>query len=324
MTLKTKNAVILGTGAYVPANAVSNDDLAKRIETSHDWIVQRSGIHSRYFAAENETTSDMAVHAAKDALAAANIAPEDLGGIIIATTTPDLTFPSTAAIVQAKLGIETQCFAFDVQAVCSGFVYALATANGFFKAGQTKPMLVIGAEKMSALLDWNDRTTCVLFGDGAGAVVLGASDDVNAGIISTHLHADGRHCDLLKTTGGPSTNGERGFLTMEGREVFKFAVEAMSGVVKESLEDNGLTSADIDWLVPHQANVRIIEATAKKLSMPMEQVVLNLANHGNTSAASIPLALNEAVKDGRIKRGQMLLLEAMGGGFTWGAALIRY
>lgn len=319
-----KNAIILGTGSYLPTNNVTNDDLAKTVDTSDEWIVQRSGIRSRHFAAEGEATSDMALNAAHKALEAANVDVSDLGGIIVATTTPDLTFPSTAAIVQSKLGIETQCMAFDVQAVCSGFVYAMATANGFFKSGQTKPMLVIGAEKMSSLLNWDDRTTCVLFGDGAGAVVLGATDDTTTGVISTHLHADGRHCDLLKTSGGPSTNGEKGVLTMEGREVFKFAVDAMSGVVKESLADNNMTSADIDWLVPHQANIRIIEATAKKLSMPIEQVVLTLENHGNTSAASIPLALDIAIRDGRIQRGQTLLLEAMGGGFTWGAALIRY
>lgn len=318
------NAVILGTGSYSPEKSLSNDDLSKIVDTSHDWIVQRSGIHSRHIAGENEATSDMALEAAKRALDTAGINANDLGGIIVATTTPDLTFPSTAAIVQSKLGITNQCMAFDVQAVCSGFVYALAVANGFFMAGQTKPMLVIGAEKMSSLLDWNDRTTCVLFGDGAGAIVLGVSDNANQGIVSTHLHADGHHCDLLRTTGGPSTTGDKGVLTMAGREVFKFAIDAMAGVVRESLADNGLTAADIDWLVPHQANIRIIEGTAKKLDMPMDRVVLTLAHHGNTSAASIPLALDVAVRDGRIKRGQMILLEAMGGGFTWGAALIRY
>lgn len=319
-----QNAVILGTGSYLPEKLLTNDDLAKIVDTSHDWIVQRSGIHARHIAADNQSTSDMAVEAAKKALGAAEINAGDLGGIIVATTTPDLTFPSTAAIIQAKLGIETQCMAFDVQAVCSGFIYALATANGFFKSGQTKPILVIGAEKMSALLDWTDRTTCVLFGDGAAAVVLGASDDKTRGILSVHLHADGRHCDLLKTNGGPSTTGDKGVLTMEGREVFKFAVEAMSSVVRESLADNNIDTGDIDWLVPHQANIRIIEGTAKKLSMPMERVVLTLANHGNTSAASIPLALDAAVRDGRIRRGHTILLEAMGGGFTWGAALVRY
>jgi len=318
------NAHILGTGSYLPENRVTNHDLEKIVDTSHDWIVQRSGIHARHIAAEGETTSDMAVIAAQKALHVAGICADDLGGIIVATTTPDLTFPATAALVQAKLGMENGCMAFDVQAVCSGFVYALSVANGFFKAGQNKPILVIGAEKMSALLNWSDRTTCVLFGDGAGAVVLGAEKDVNRGILSTHLHADGRYSDLLRTTGGPSATGDKGFLTMEGREVFKFAIEAMSGVVTESLAASSLVSDDIDWMVPHQANIRIIEATAKKLSMPMERVVVTLQNHGNTSAASIPLALDSAVCSGSIKRGDLLLLEAMGGGFTWGAALIRY
>lgn len=320
----TNNAKILGTGSYLPKKRMTNNDLEKIVETSHDWIVQRSGIHARHIAADDETTSDMAVMAAQHALHAAGIQAGDLGGIIVATTTPDLTFPSTAALVQAKLGIENNCMAFDVQAVCSGFVYALSVANGFFKSRQQKPILVVGAEKMSSLLDWTDRTTCVLFGDGAGAVVLGATKDTDEGILSTHLHADGRCSDLLKTTGGPSSTGDKGVLTMEGREVFKFAVEAMTGAVIETLEASGLTSADIDWMVPHQANIRIIEATAKKLSMPMERVVVTLQDHGNTSAASIPLALDSAVRAGSIKRGDMLLLEAMGGGFTWGAALLRY
>lgn len=318
------NAVILGTGSYTPAKLLTNKEMESIVDTTDEWIEQRSGIKARHIAAEGETTSDMALQAAKKALDAAGLEPNDLGGIIVATTTPDLTFPSTAAILQSKLGIQNQCLAFDVQAVCSGFVYALATANGFFKAGHNKPMLVVGAEKMSSLLDWTDRTTCVLFGDGAGAVILGASDQADQGILSTHLHAQGDRCDLLRTTGGPSTNGEKGVLTMEGREVFKFAVDAMSGVVKETLAHHNMTPDDIDWLVPHQANIRIIESTAKKLSMPMNQVVVTLAHHGNTSAASIPLALDTAVRDGRIQRGQMLLLEAMGGGFTWGAALIRY
>lgn len=320
----TKNARILGTGSYLPENNVTNDELSKTVDTSDEWIFKRSGIKSRHIAASHETTSDMALQASLLALDAANILPNELGGIIVATTTADLTFPSTAAIVQAKLGIETTCMAFDIQAVCSGFVYALATANGFFKSGMDKPILVIGAEKMSSILDWNDRTTCVLFGDGAGAVVLGATDDKTDGILSTHLHADGRHCDLLKVNGGVSTNGEVGKLTMEGKEVFKFAVDAMAGAVREAMEQNNLSADDIDWLVPHQANIRIIEATAKKLNMSMEHVVTTLENQGNTSAASIPLALDHAIKSGDIKRGQTLLLEAMGGGFTWGAALIKY
>ena len=324
MTTQPQNARILGTGSYLPQKRVTNYDLEKIVETTHDWIFQRSGINARHIAADGETTSDMAVMAAQNALQAAGLNANDLGGIIVATTTPDLTFPSTAALVQAKLGIENNCMAFDVQAVCSGFVYALSVANGFFKAGHAKPILVIGAEKMSSLLDWSDRTTCVLFGDGAGAVVLGAESDSAQGILFTHLHADGRCSDLLKTTGGPSSTGDKGVLTMEGREVFKFAVEAMSGVVAETLTASNLTSADIDWMVPHQANIRIIEATAKKLSMPMDRVVVTLHEQGNTSAASIPLALDTAVRDGSIKRGDLLLLEAMGGGFTWGAALIRY
>ena len=266
----------------------------------------------------------MALQAAIKALEAAEVQPASLGGIIVATTTPDLTFPSTAALVQAKLGIETTCLAFDIQAVCSGFVYALATANGFFKAGADKPFLVIGAEKMSSILNWDDRTTCVLFGDGAGAVVLGPTSDNSDGILSTHLHADGRYSEMLQTAGGPSSSGDVGHLTMQGREVFKFAVDAMSGAVKEALQANNLSADDIDWMVPHQANIRIIEATAKKLDMPMSRVVTTLENQGNTSAASIPLALDHAVRSQDIQRGQTLLLEAMGGGFTWGAALIRY
>ena len=320
----TFNARILGTGSYLPENNVSNDELSKTVDTSDEWIFKRSGIKSRHIAADDETTSDMALEASRKALQAADIDASDLGGIIVATTTPDLTFPSTAALLQAKLGIESTCMAFDVQAVCSGFVYALATVNGFFKAGMDKPVLVVGAEKMSSILDWNDRTTCVLFGDGAGAVVLGATDNPRDGILSTHLHADGRHACLLQTSGGPSSNGEVGHLTMEGKEVFKFAVDAMAGAVKEAMEQNDLSADDIDWLVPHQANIRMIEATAKKLNMPMSRVVTTLENHGNTSAASIPLALDHAIQSGDITRGKTLLLEAMGGGFTWGAILIRY
>jgi len=303
---------------------VSNNDLSKIVDTDDEWIFTRSGIRNRHFAADTQTTSDLAYEASIKALDASNVSPNELGGIIVATTTPDLTFPSTATILQAKLGIDTTCMAFDIQAVCSGFVYALATANGFFKAGIDKPILVVGAEKMSSLLDFSDRTTCVLFGDGAGAVVLGATDDNTDGILSTHIHADGRHCDLLKVNGGVSSSGEVGKLTMEGREVFKFAVDAMAGAVREAMEQNNLGADQVDWLVPHQANIRIIEATAKKLGMTMDKVVTTLENQGNTSAASIPLALDHAVKSGDVKRGQTLLLEAMGGGFTWGAALVRY
>lgn len=318
------NARIIGTGSYLPKKIVSNDDLSKIIDTSDEWIFKRSGIKNRHIASDDETTSDLALHATIKALDNANINANDLGGIIVATTTPDLTFPSTASILQAKLGIDTNCMAFDIQAVCSGFIYALATANGFFKSGLTKPILVVGAEKMSSILDWNDRTTCVLFGDGAGAVILGSTDNEKDGIISTHLHSDGTKADLLKTTGGVSSNGEVGTLAMQGKEVFKFAAEAMASAVKEAMEQNNIKSDDIDWLVPHQANIRIIEATAKKLSMPMDQVILTLENQGNTSAASIPLAIDNGISNGDIKRGQMLLLEAMGGGFTWGSALICY
>ena len=320
----TYNARILGSGSYLPEKMISNDELSKTVDTSDEWIFKRSGIKNRHIAADGQTTSDMALQASLKALTAADVKPADLGGIIVATTTPDLTFPSTATLLQAKLGIETTCMAFDVQAVCSGFIYALATANGFFKAAMEKPILVVGAEKMSSILNWEDRTTCVLFGDGAGAVVLCATDDNEDGIISTHLHADGRHCDLLRTSAGVSTNGQVGHLTMEGKEVFKFAVDAMAGAVSEAMQQNNLGADDIDWLVPHQANIRIIEATAKKLGMTMDKVVTTLENQGNTSAASIPLALDHAIQSGKIKRGQTLLLEAMGGGFTWGAALIKY
>jgi 3-oxoacyl-[acyl-carrier-protein] synthase-3 len=303
---------------------MSNNDLSKTVDTSDEWIFSRSGIKNRHFAADSETTSDMAVEAAKKALEAASLNPNDIGGIIVATTTPDLTFPSTAALVQAKLGIDNGCMAFDVQAVCSGFVYALSVANGFFKNGNDKPILVIGAEKMSAILNWQDRTTCVLFGDGAGAVILGATNDAEKGLLSTHLHSNGHYSEMLKTSGGVSTTGETGHLTMLGREVFKFAVEAMAAAVDEALRENNLSASDIDWMVPHQANIRIIEATAKRLNMPMEKVITTLENHGNTSAASIPLALDCAIREGKIKRDDLLLMEAMGGGFTWGSALVRY
>ena len=317
-------ARIIGTGSFLPEKTVTNKDLEKIVDTSHDWIVQRSGIHERRIAGEGELTSDLATKAAQKALAAAGITANDLGGIIVATTTPDLTFPSTAALVQTKLGIETQCMAFDVQAVCSGFVYALSTANGFIKAGMDKPILVIGAEKMSSILDWTDRTTCVLFGDGAGAVVVAPSSDANEGILASYLHADGRHSDSLRTTGGPSSTGDAGVLTMEGRDVFKFAVEAMANVVQETLQNTNTPADSIDWLVPHQANIRIIEGVAKKLNMTMDRVVITLDRHGNTSAASIPMALDEAVRDRRIQKGQTILMEAMGGGFTWGAILLRF
>jgi 3-oxoacyl-[acyl-carrier-protein] synthase-3 len=292
------------------------------VDTTDEWIFQRSGIKQRHIAADNETTSAMASAAAKQALERSVFSPSDIDGIIVATTTPDQTFPSVAVRVQAALGVGP-CIAFDVQAVCTGFVYALSIADNFIKTGQAKRMIVIGAEKMSSIVDWNDRTTCVLFADGAGAVVLEASEQED-GIISTHLYANGEHADILQTTGGTSTNGQSGVIEMEGREVFKHAVSCMAAVVQEAIEANGLAPSDIDWLVPHQANIRIIESTAKKLKMPMEKVVVSVDHHGNTSAASIPLALDEAVTDGRIKRGEMLLMEAMGGGLTWGSALVRF
>ncbi|MDE1147896.1 MAG: ketoacyl-ACP synthase III [Azospirillaceae bacterium] len=320
-------SVIVGCGSYLPARVVTNDDLAKMVDTSDEWITQRTGIRSRHIAAEGEKTSDLALKAAQAALAHGDVSVDELDLIVLATATPDQTFPATAAKVQAALGM-TRGAAFDVQAVCSGFVYALAVADNFIKAGQARTVLVIGAETFSRILDWTDRGTCVLFGDGAGAVVLraqegqGAADD--RGILSTHLHSDGRHHDLLYVDGGPSSTQTVGHLRMAGQEVFKHAVVNLAEVVGEALEANGLAPSDLDWLVPHQANRRIIENTARKLKMDTSQVVLTVDHHGNTSAASIPLALCEAVHDGRIKRGELVLLEAMGGGFTWGAALVRF
>ncbi|MES2729704.1 MAG: beta-ketoacyl-ACP synthase III [Pseudomonadota bacterium] len=318
-------AVITGTGSYLPAAPVTNDDLAKIVDTSDEWIAQRSGIRTRHFA-KDETTAQMAIHAAQKAMAAADLRGEDIGAIIVATTTPDTTFPATAAHVQHAVGAPG-CIAFDVQAVCSGFVYALALADNFIRLGQAKHVLVIGAERMSNLLDWSDRTTCVLFGDGAGAVVLsahrGTGDMTDRGVLASCLHADGKHRDILYTTGGPGTNGESGKIVMQGKDVFKQAVTLMAEVVTEILSQSGVSAQAIDWLVPHQANLRIIEATATKLGLPMDKVVVTVDRHGNTSAASIPLALDVAYRDGRIKPGQLVLLEALGGGLTWGAALLR-
>jgi 3-oxoacyl-[acyl-carrier-protein] synthase-3 len=321
-------SVITGCGSYLPQDRVSNADLAARgVETSDEWIVRRTGIRHRHIAAPNELTSDLALAAAEAALANATIKADKLDMVIVATTTPDNTFPATAAKVQARLGM-TRGFAFDVQAVCSGFVYALAVADNFIRTGQVKCALVIGAETFSRLLDWKDRTTCVLFGDGAGAVVLeaaeGKGDSSDRGILSTHLHSDGRHYDLLATDGGPGSTGTTGHVQMHGQEVFRHAVQNLSDVVDEALAANNLKPEQIDWLVPHQANQRIIDGTAKKLSMSPERVVMTIADHANTSAASIPLALASAAKDGRIKRGQIVLLDAMGGGFTWGAAVVRW
>ena len=325
--MTVRRARIIGCGSALPVREVTNAELARTVDTSDEWIVQRTGISVRHIAAADEKTSDLALAAARKALAMAKVEGSDLDLIVLATTTPDQTFPATAVRVQAALGM-TRGAAFDVQAVCSGFVYALAMADNMIRLGQARTALVIGAETFSRLLDWTDRGTCVLFGDGAGAVVLraveggGTTDD--PGILSTHLHSDGRHEDKLYVDGGPSSTGTVGHVRMEGREVFKHAVTNLAEVVEEALSANGLTPEDIDWLVPHQANKRIIDATARKLDLPMEKVVLTVHKHANTSAASIPLALAEAVSDGRIKPGDLVLLEAMGGGLTWGAALVRW
>jgi len=314
---------ILGTGSYLPARILTNADLEKLVETNDQWIVERTGIRERHIAAEGEFTSDLAAQSARAALDAAGLAIDDIDLLLVATTTPDLVFPSTACIVQSKLGMTNGKPAFDLQAVCSGFVYAMSVADQFIKTGAAKHVLVIGAETLSRITDWNDRGNCILWGDGAGAVVLGASNE--PGIIATHIHADGRHKELLRTTTGPSTGlHEPALMRMEGNAVFKMAVNTLDRIVDETLEANGLQKSDIDWLVPHQANIRIISATAKKLGMSMDNVVTTVAGHGNTSAASVPLAFDVAVRDGRIKRGQTVLMEAFGGGFTWGSALLKY
>lgn len=319
------SSYILSTGSYLPERAVRNADLEKIVDTTDEWIFQRSGIKQRHIADKDQPTSDLAIKAARNALDAAGLSASDIDGIIVATTTPDSTFPAVAVTVQAALGVPVG-IAFDVQAVCTGFVYALSVADNFVRAGQLKRVLVIGAEKMSSILDWNDRTTCVLFGDGAGAVILEAREEnpQSSGIYSTHLYANGNLKDLLYTNGGVSTSGVSGHIVMQGREVFKHAVGLMSDAVEAALKKNNMSPQDVDWLVPHQANIRIIEATAKKLDMPMEKVIVTVENHGNTSAASIPLAFDYAVRSGKIKRGQVILMEAMGGGITWGSALLRY
>jgi len=323
----TWHARIAGCGAYLPERVVTNSELAKTVDTTDEWIVARTGIQRRHVAAEGEVTSDLAYEAAVAALQNANLTIEDIDLIVLATATPDYTFPSTATQVQKRLGM-TWGAAFDVQAVCSGFVFALAVADNFLRLGQAKGALVIGAETFSRILDWTDRRTCVLFGDGAGAVVLRAEEGALAtdksGILSTHLHSDGRYRDLLYVDGGPSATQTVGHLRMSGREVFRHAVVNLAGVVHEALEANGLQADAIDWIVPHQANKRILAGTAKKLGLSMERVVVTVEEHANTSAASIPLALHTAVADGRIQPGQLLLLEAMGGGFTWGSALVRW
>jgi 3-oxoacyl-[acyl-carrier-protein] synthase-3 len=319
--------VVAGCGAYLPKQVVTNADLAKKIETSDEWIRQRTGIGQRHVAAEGELTSDLALKASEAALANAGVKADELDTIVLATTTPDETFPATATRVQAALGM-TRGMAFDVQAVCSGFVYALAVADNFLRVGQAKTALVIGAETFTRILDWNDRGTSVLFGDGAGAVVLkaapGKGDKTDRGILSTHLFSDGRYHDMLYVDGGPSSTGTVGVVRMEGREVFRHAVTKLAQAVDEAIASNGVSGSEIDWLVPHQANRRIIDSMGQRLKLAPEKVVVTIDRHANTSAASIPLALAEAHADGRIKQGQLVLIEAMGGGFTWGSALIRW
>ena len=317
-------SVITGTGSALPRNCVTNADLAERVDTSDEWIVERTGIRQRYIAQEDETTSSLATEAARAALEAAGVDASEIGLIILATATPDHPFPATATQVQAALGCGGGV-AFDVQAVCSGFLYALATADSLLRTGMATKALVIGSETFSRILDWEDRTTCVLFGDGAGAVVVEAQDvaEDGPGILSSRLHADGQHKDMLYVDGGPSTTGTVGHLRMRGREVFRHAVVNLAEVLREVLGDAGRDAGDIDWVVPHQANARILDATARKLGLPAEKVVVTVDRHANTSAASVPLALDTAVRDGRIKRGDLVMFEAMGGGFTWGASLVR-
>ncbi len=314
---------IAGTGSYLPAKVLTNRDLERMVDTTDEWIYTRTGIRERHVAAEGENASDLALRASRKALEAAGIAPADIDLIVVATTTPDMVFPSTACLLQSKLGARN-CPAFDVQAVCSGFIYGLAIADQFVRSGSCRHALVVGAEVYSRILDWNDRATCVLFGDGAGAAVLRRSDV--PGILSSHLHADGSYAGMLSVPGtvrGGKASG-RPLLQMDGGGVFKFAVKVLDEVVEETLAANGLQKTDIDWLIPHQANIRIIQATAKKLGMSMKKVVVTVDRHANTSAASIPLALDEAVRDGRIRSGQRVLLEGVGGGFTWGAVLVRW
>jgi 3-oxoacyl-[acyl-carrier-protein] synthase-3 len=315
--------VVLGCGSYLPAKILSNDELARSVETTDEWIVQRTGIRERHIAAAGELTSDLALHAARAALTNAHIDAQSIDLIVLATSTPDQTFPATAVTVQAGLGINHGA-AFDLQAVCSGFVFALATADNMLKGGSFKRALVIGAETFSRILDWSDRTTCVLFGDGAGAVVLEAQPQSERGILTTHLRSDGRHKSKLYVDGGPSSTQTVGHLRMEGREVFKHAVAMITDVIDDAFKATGYSAADIDWFVPHQANKRIIDGSAHKLGIAPDKVVMTVDRHGNTSAASIPLALADAVADRRIKRGNLILLEAMGGGFTWGSALLRW
>ncbi len=317
---------IIGTGSYLPDNVVTNKDLEKTVDTTDEWIVERTGIKQRHIAREDEFTCDLAEKAARNAIDMAGINPQDIDLIVVATTTADQVFPSTACLLQARLGIHGPA-AFDVQAVCTGFVYALSVADKFIRTGSAKRALVVGAETVSRIIDWSDRNTCVLFGDGAGAVVIEASEE--PGIISTHLHADGAFDQLLRVPAGISRGYDQlqagsAYMEMRGNEVFKMAVTTLGRIVDETLAANGMKKSDIDWLIPHQANIRIINATARKLGTPMERVVVTVEEHGNTSAASVPLALDVAVRDGRIKRGETLLMEAFGGGFTWGSVLAKF
>ena len=323
----TRRATIAGTGSALPSRRVTNDELAQTVDTSDEWIVERTGIRARHIAGDGETTGTLAAEAARKALDAAGISAGEIDLIVLATATPDQTFPATATKVQDALGIR-DCVAFDVGAVCSGFLYALSVAESMIRGGGSTNALVIGAETFSRILDWEDRATCVLFGDGAGAIVLTAEDSVDGpegrGVLATALHADGRHNQLLYVDGGPSTTGTVGKLRMKGSEVFRHAVVNLAAVLEEAIAKAGLTTADVDWVVPHQANRRILDATARKLGLPAERVIVTVDEHANTSAASVPLALDVAVRDGRIKRGDLIVLEAMGGGFTWGAAVARY
>ena len=324
-----RRSIMLGCGSYLPEKILTNDDLAKIVDTSGEWIEQRTGIKKRHMAAAGEKTSDMATAAANKALAMAGLKGSDIDAIFLATTSPDNTLPATAVTVQDNIGMGGNGFAMDLQAVCSGFIYALATADNFIKSGQVNRALVIGAEHFTNLLDWTDRTTCVLFGDGAGAVVLEGSNDgkgvkSDRGILSTHLHSEGAYRNLLYVDGGPSSTKTTGVVKMNGKEVFRHAVTRMSEAILEAMHENDVDASEVKWLVPHQANKRIIDATAEKLNLSPDQVVVTVAEHGNTSAASIPLALSVAVNDGRIQRGDLILMEAMGGGLTWGAALARW
>lgn len=314
-------SVLRGCGSALPKTLKTNHDLSKELETTHEWIVERTGIHQRYLAGSGETTSTLATLAAQNALSDAGLDPKDIDGVIVGTVTPDVSFPSVATMVQANLGIPG--FGFDLSAACAGFLFALSTADSFIRSGQAKRMMVIGADTLSRTVDWTDRSTAVLFGDGAGAVILEAQESTESGILSCHLHSDGRHHDILYVDGGPSKTESLGKLRMEGREVFKHAVQKLSAVATEALSANGYSGQDLDWLVPHQANSRIIEATAKHLGLPMDKVILTVQDHANTSAASIPLALDRGYKEGKIKPGNLVLMEAIGGGLAWGSALIR-